>query len=57
MEEMAPPIAFTPPPLPSGSELRFAEDIMPFRNQGRQPRGKRKKGTRGPAPGNRGPGR
>ncbi|MEE8353427.1 MAG: hypothetical protein V3S10_03135, partial [Dehalococcoidales bacterium] len=48
MEEMAPPVAFTPPPLPSGSELRFAEDIMPFRNQGRQSRGKKKKRARGP---------
>ncbi len=57
MEEMAPPLAFTPPPLPSGSELRFAEDIMPFRNQGRQPRGKKKKGTRGRTPGSQAGGR
>ncbi len=58
MEKMAPPLVFTPPPLPSGSELRFAEDILPFRNQNLQPRGKnKKKGTRGPTPGNRAPSR
>ncbi len=57
IEEMAPPLAFAPPPLPAGSELRFAEDIMPFRNQGRQSRGKKKKRTRGQTPGNRAPGR
>ncbi len=57
IEEMAPPLAFAPPPLPSGSELRFAEDIMPFRNQNRQPRSKKKKGARGRAPGSQAPGR